>query len=66
MAVKIEHSRHVGVAIPGVQKSRDVAANSREESPEPQHPDIAYHETFVCWRGLQPLDRRLCFGHVAG
>jgi hypothetical protein len=37
---------------------------TRQESPQSQQPDVAHSETVVGWRGRQPGDGGLGFGHV--
>jgi hypothetical protein len=39
------------VAIPQVRVSRGVAVSPRQESPQPQEPDVTYHQTLISRRG---------------
>jgi hypothetical protein len=51
MPVELKRSRHVAVAIPEVRVSRGITASPRQESPQPQQPDVTYHQTLFGWRG---------------
>ena len=51
MPLEAKCSRHVAVAIPEVRVSRGIAMSPRQESPQPQQPDLAYHQSFVGWCG---------------
>src|ERR1700756_4266904 len=61
MSFEAKRFRHVAVAVPEVRVSRAIAASPRQESPQPQQPDLAYHQTLIGWRGRGPLDGGLCF-----
>src|ERR1700722_9441997 len=64
MALELKRYRHVAVAIPEFGVSRGITVSPRQQSPQPQQPDVAYHQTLVGWRGRQPVDGGLGFGHV--
>ena len=64
MPLEAKRSRHVAVAIPEIRVRRGIAVSPRQESPQPQQPDLAYHQTLIGWRFRQPGDRGLGFGHV--
>jgi hypothetical protein len=51
MPVKLKRCRHVAVAIPIVAIGGVVAMGSCQQSPQPQQPDVAYHQTLIGWRG---------------
>jgi len=65
MALEAKRSRHVAIAIPEVCISR-IAVCPRQQSPQPQQPHVAYHQTLIgSWWGIPatgvlvktPLDR---------
>src|ERR1700749_2813677 len=64
MSFEAKRSRRVAVAIPQVRVSGRIAVSPRQESLQPQQPDVAYHQTLIGWRSRQALDRGLGFGHV--
>ena len=39
--------RHVAVAIPQVHISHGITVSLREQSPQPQQPDVAHHQTLI-------------------
>jgi hypothetical protein len=43
--------RHVAVAIPELRISRVITVSPREQSPQPQQPNLSYHQTLIGWRG---------------
>jgi hypothetical protein len=43
--------RHVAVAIPEVRVRCGIALSPRQQCPQPQQPDVAYHQTLIGWRG---------------
>jgi hypothetical protein len=51
MPFETKGSRHVAVAIPEVPVSCGIAVSLRQESPQPQQPDVAYHQTLIGRRG---------------
>jgi hypothetical protein len=51
MAVQLKRFRQVAVAIPEVRISGGIAVRPRQKSPQPQQPDVAYHQTLIGWRG---------------
>ena len=53
------------VAIPIVAVGGVVAVGPGQQRAQPQQPDVAYNQPLVGWRGRQPVDRGLGFGHVA-
>src|SRR6185312_14533051 len=64
MPFEAKRCRHVAVAIPQVRVSRGITVSPRQESAEPQQPDVAHHQTLIGRRGRQTVDRRLGFDHV--
>ena len=65
MPLVAKRFRHVAVAIPEVRVSLGIAVSRRQQCPQPQQPDVTYHQTLIGWRGRQSLNRDLGFGHVA-
>jgi hypothetical protein len=57
MSFEAKRFRHVAVAIREVCISRGIAVSPRQESPQPQQPDVAYHQTLIGWRGGKPQSR---------
>jgi hypothetical protein len=51
MPLVAKRFRRVAVAIPEVRVSCGIAVRPRQQSPQPQQPDVAYHQTLVGWRG---------------
>ena len=51
MPFEAKRFRHVAVAIPQVHVGRAIAVSARQQSPQPQQPDVAYHQTLIGWRG---------------
>jgi hypothetical protein len=43
MPLEAKRFRHVAVAIPKVRIRYGIAASPRQQSPQPQQPDLAYH-----------------------
>jgi hypothetical protein len=59
MSLEAKRFRHVAVAIPEVPVSRGIAASPRQESPQPQHLDIAYRPGKVNGNVGKPVERGL-------
>ena len=51
MSLEAKRFRHVAIAIPEVRVSRGIVASPCQQSPQPQQPDVAYHQTLIGWRG---------------
>jgi hypothetical protein len=51
MSLVAKRFRHVAVPIPEIRVSRVIAVSPRQKSPQPQQPDLAYHQTLFGWRG---------------
>ena len=51
MPFEAKRFRHVAVAIPIVAIRGVVAVSPRQQCAQPQQPDVAYHQTFIGWRG---------------
>ena len=49
--LEAKRCRHVAVAIPQVRVSRGIAVSPRQQSAQPQQPDVAHHQTLIGWRG---------------
>src|SRR5580693_3711685 len=64
MSFEAKRSRHIAVAVPELRVSRGIAVCPCQQRPQPQQPDLAYHQTLIGWRGRQPLDRGFGFGYV--
>ena len=56
--------RHRAVAIRQVAVGVVIAAGPGNQGAQPQQPDVAQHQTFVCWQLRRTVDRALGFGHV--
>jgi hypothetical protein len=50
MTLEAKRFRHVAVAIPVFAVDGIVTASPRQQSVQPQQPDLAYHQTLICWR----------------
>ncbi len=55
MPLEAKRFRHVAVAIPQVLVSPGIAVRPRHQSPQPQQPDLAYHQTVVGWSSYEQL-----------
>jgi hypothetical protein len=51
MPFKLRRFRHVAVAIPIVAMGGLVAVSPRQQSPQPQQPNLTYHQTVIGGRG---------------
>ena len=64
MSFEAKRFRHVAVPIPVFAIAGLVIASPRYKSPEPQQPDVSYHQALIGRRGQESLDRGLGFGKV--
>ena len=51
MPFEAKRSRHTAVAIPEVAVGGFVAVSPSQQRPQPQQPDVAYHQALIGWRG---------------
>src|ERR1700682_4117262 len=51
VAFEAKRCRHRTIAPHQVPVGHVVAAGPRQQSSEPQQPDVAYHQTLIVWRG---------------
>ncbi len=66
MPLEAKRFRHVAVAIPEVRISRGIAVSPRQQSLQPQQPDLVQNKSGLGWHHCQPVDGRLRFLQVGG
>jgi hypothetical protein len=50
MPFKTKRFRYLAVAIPIVAIASVIATSPRQQSPQPEQPDLTYHQTVFGWR----------------